>query len=189
MKSYKKIVGPHVVPKWNPDIGWGSLTWFCSIRVSGLAVMGVWKCVSGAIYESPGKGGGVCWRSFSMSSLFLQQCTPWPFAVYTVQSSCCTPWPFAVYTVQSSCCTPWPFNIKQSNELLSITLEPLEIECWKFEHTCAGSCRVGKWPWHDQSWKNWRSRVEKFWKKRKNDVRFYKFIFGKKRLFQAQNLC
>ena len=163
MRSSKKIFGPHVVPKWNPDIGWGSLTWFCSIRVSGLAVMGVWKCVSGAIYESPGKGGGgVCWRSFSMSSLFLQQCTPWPFAVYTVQSSCCTPWPFAVYTVQSSCCTPWPFNIKQSNELLSITLEPLEIECWKFEHTCAGSCRVGKWPWHDQSWKNWRSRVEKF---------------------------
>ena len=33
------------------------------------------------------------------------------------------------------------------------------------------------------------AELKNFEKKRKNDVRFYKFIFGKKRLFQAQNLC
>ena len=44
---------PHVVPKWNPNIAWGSLSWFRSIRVRGMAVMGVWKCVNNSIYESP----------------------------------------------------------------------------------------------------------------------------------------
>ena len=53
MKSSKFFFWPHVVPKWNPNIAWGSLSWFRSIRVRGLAVMGVWKCVNNSIYESP----------------------------------------------------------------------------------------------------------------------------------------
>ena len=52
-EKFQIFFWPHVVPKWYPDIAWGSLSWFRSIRVRGLAVMGVWKCVNNSIYESP----------------------------------------------------------------------------------------------------------------------------------------
>ena len=52
-EKFQIFFWPHVVPKWNPNIAWGSLSWFRSIRVRGLAVMGVWKCVNNSIYESP----------------------------------------------------------------------------------------------------------------------------------------
>ena len=52
-EKFQIFFWPHVVPKWNPNIARGSLSWFRSIRVRGLAVMGVWKCVNNSIYESP----------------------------------------------------------------------------------------------------------------------------------------